>query len=110
MTLVSALEAAFSKCSNDPFSASVEYTKKTLRCIFSNGFERENVLCNNSDQRFSRSDTLISLGISEGVETLAFLFEFQHLPRGPADVNAKKIIFDPYNVCVIHFNYHRASE
>ena len=26
-----------------------------------------------------------------------FRLGFQHLPRGPADVNAQKVMFDPYN-------------
>ena len=43
-------------------------------------------LCNNSDQT-SFSVTLTSAG--------PFGLRFQHLPRGPADVNALKHMFDP---------------
>ena len=36
----------------------------------------------------------------EVLKPLSFRLWFQHLPRGPADVNAQKIMFDPYNGCV----------
>ena len=49
-------------------------------------------LCNNSNQT-SFSDTFTSAGPSGRLETPAF----QHLPWGPADVNAEKILFDPYS-------------
>ena len=51
--------------------------------------------CNNNYQTWF-SDTLTSrpLGV---VKTLAFQAQVSTPPRGPADVNAQKNMFDPYN-------------
>ena len=52
--------------------------------------------CNINDQTCF-SDTLTSAGNPrEGLKPSPFRLGFQNLPRGPADVNAQKTMFDLY--------------
>ena len=63
--------------------------------FFPKVFKWKMTLCNNNDQTWF-SDTLIYARPLGVVKTSPFRFAFQHHPRGPADINAKKNLLDPY--------------
>ena len=63
-------------------------------------------LCNNNDQTWF-SDTLTSARPLGVVKILAF--QAQHHPWGPADVNAKKNMFNSYIKLVAPFNLSKIT-